>query len=415
MRVLVLSSYFPPDISATGDQTWIACRRLVERGDDVSVVCTFPHYATRSLDPAYRRRLWEREERDGMQILRVPLYAGAWRGKLDRALNYATVTAAMAAGAAVQRRPEVLLVNSPPPTLGLVGAALARLWRVPWVYHAGDVWTVAIETLARELPGPLRRGVGAIERAVFESADAVTTVSEELARTVVSLGVPAAKVTAVPSAADTRHITPRPRDNPVSRRLGLVDTFNLLFSGNIGLSQGLEHVVSAVASLRDELPALRLLIVGSGATRPAIERQVADSGLDSVLVHDFLPKKELPDLLATADVGLVPLSPGIAIHSTPSKIYTLMAAARPILAAVEAESETARTVRAAGAGLVVPPANPAAFAAAVRSLYADRVGRADMGAAGRRYVEAHFTDAIMGDRFREVLVGTLARSARPRS
>ncbi len=409
MRILVLSSYFPPDISATGDQTWLACRRFVERGDEVDVVCTFPHYAGRALRPDYRWRLWERERLDGVNVLRVPIYVGRWSSKPHRVVNYLSLTATMAIGAALRRRPDVLLVNSPPVTLGVVGGMLARRWGVPWVYHVGDVWTVAIETLAGNLMAPVRGAVKAIERRVFEEADAVTAVSEDLRGTIVDLGVSPDKVFAIPSAADTQIVTPGPRDNPVARRLGLVDTFNLLFSGNIGLSQGLEHVIEAAAGLADELPDLRLLIVGSGATREALETLVRERGIGNVSFHDFVPRESFSDLLATADVGLVPLLPGISIHSTPSKIYTLMAAARPLLASVDAESETARTVRDTGAGLVVPPADPDALADAIRSLHADSGARARMGAAGRRVTESGHTDDAMGDRFRDVLASVLTK------
>ncbi len=410
MRVLVLSSYFPPDISATGDQTRAVCERCVELGDSVDVVCTFPHYARRRLDPAYRRRIVEVERRDGMRIVRVPVWVGDWCSKVHRCMNYASLTLTMALGAVCERRPEIVLANSPPVTVGALGVALAGYWGVPCVYHAGDVWTHAIERLPGNHLGMLRALVRRTERFVFAHADLVTTVSDQIRDSLLALGARPGHVVTVPGSADTRHVVPRDRDNPVARRWGLVDTFNVMFSGNIGLCQGLEDAVEAAARLALQMPDVRLVIVGSGATRSSLEVLVRERRIANVQFRDFVPREELPDMLATADVCLVPLRPGVATHSTPSKVYTIMAAARPILASVEDHSETARTVRAAGAGVVIPPTDPDAYCAAIHSLRADAAGRSAMGAAGRAFVEANFSDRVMGDRFREVL-STVSRGA----
>jgi colanic acid biosynthesis glycosyl transferase WcaI len=128
------------------------------------------------------------------------------------------------------------------------------------------------------------------------------------------------------------------------------------------------------------------VINGGGAARPELEIAAAD--LPNVRFVDMQPAERLPEVLAAADVHVVPLRAGLAWSSVPSKLYSILAAGRPIVASVDEGTEVARTVERAGAGIAVPPDDPAAFTAAVGRLLDEPQAATQMGASGRRFVES---------------------------
>jgi colanic acid biosynthesis glycosyl transferase WcaI len=124
------------------------------------------------------------------------------------------------------------------------------------------------------------------------------------------------------------------------------------------------------------------------------------------------PKSRLPDVLAAADLHVVPLKRGLAWSSVPSKLYSILAAGRPIVASVDAGTEVARTVERAGAGVSVAPEDPDAFIKAVRHLLENDEEAAAMGASGRRFVEGWASPARVAEAY-EDLFEQLARARGP--
>ena len=117
---------------------------------------------------------------------------------------------------------------------------------------------------------------------------------------------------------------------------------------------------------------------------------------------DFQPKERLPEVLAAADIHVVPLRRGLARSSVPSKTYSILAAGRPVVASVDEGTEVARVVEEAGAGLAVPPDDPAAFTKALLTLLDDPAGAQAMGRAGRAFVEAWASPAAVAERYEEL-------------
>jgi colanic acid biosynthesis glycosyl transferase WcaI len=201
----------------------------------------------------------------------------------------------------------------------------------------------------------------------------------------------------IPNFVDTEAISPGPVDGPYRRELGLVGRTVVLYAGNVGFSQSLDLVLEAARRLRDRRPEVAFLVNGGGSARPSLEEAVAAEGLGNVVFGDFQPAERLADVLATGDIHLVPLRKGLAKASVPSKLYSILAAGRPVLAAVDEGTEVARTVEAAGAGLAVPPDDPDRFCAGLDDLLEQPQERSAMGERGRRFVEGWASpDAVAG-------------------
>ena len=198
----------------------------------------------------------------------------------------------------------------------------------------------------------------------------------------------------IPNFIDTDWIRPGPRENAYRAAHGLAGKRVVTYAGNVGLSQALDLVLSAAASLADR-PDVAFVINGGGAARADLQAEARSRGLDNVRFVDMQPKESLPEVLAAADIHVVPLKRGLAASSVPSKLYSVLAAGRPIVASVDGGTEVARTVERAGAGLAVEPEDAAAFTAAIVELL-DHPERAEaMGAAGRRFVESWASPAMV--------------------
>src|SRR5438876_157450 len=176
---------------------------------------------------------------------------------------------------------------------------------------------------------------------------------------------------------------PGPRDNAFARVHGLHDKFVVMHSGNIGLSQGLETLVEAAARLR-HVPDVQIVFIGDGVKKPALEARVRALGLANVRFLPFVAKERLSESFGAADVFVVLLKPGLAGYIVPSKLYGILAAGRPCIAAVEDESEVADITRRYDCGLPAEPMKPGALADQILKLYHDPALTRRLGANARR-------------------------------
>jgi colanic acid biosynthesis glycosyl transferase WcaI len=293
---------------------------------------------------------------------------------------------------------------------------VARARRVPFVFNIQDVFPdVAVEL------GVLRnrRVIAAaswLERFSYRRADAVTVLSDDLAENVrdkVAAGGarPGSrdpeKVRVIPNFVDTGWIRPTDADNSYRREYGLEGRRVVMYAGNVGLSQSLELVLDAAAALAHE-DDIVFVINGGGAARADLERRAA--GMANVRFVDMQPKDRLPEVLAAGDVHVVPLKRGLARSSVPSKLYSILAAGRPVVASVDPGTEVARTIEAAGAGLAVPPEDPEAFTKALAWLLDDADRRDDQGRAGRQFVETWASPSAVAGAYEELFAELTDRS-----
>jgi len=247
-----------------------------------------------------------------------------------------------------------------------------------------------------------------LEHFVYSKATALSVISDGFKANLLSKGVPDKKVHVIPNFADTDFIRPLPRHNRFSKAQGLDDHFVVLFAGNLGLSQGLELVLEAAGLLKD-FPEICFLMVGNGAAKMALLDLVQRMNLKNVNFLPFLPYQDIPEMYASSDVCLVPLKRGITKESVPSKVYSILAAGRPIIASVDEGSDTWRLIREAGCGICIPPEDPHALAGAVIRSYRKREDGICMGEKGRTYVEAHFSRQQVAKKYEQLFMHVVDR------
>lgn len=385
MRILVVCPHFEPDTAPTGVVISEIAHRLIADGHELEIVTSLPWYASHAIEPGWGGRIVRRERTGWGRITRVHPFPTDKRNIPARAAAFAGFTVlATIFSVFRRRRPDAVLAMSPPLTLGLAGWVAARTRRVPFVFNIQDVFPdVAVEVGAISNPLVIRV-LRWLERFTYRRADAVTVLSEDLKDNVEEklAGKGDTEVRVIPNFVDSERIVPGPRHNGYREEFGLGDRLVVMYAGNLGFSQPLSLMIDAARALhhRDDLI---FVINGGGSTRPALEAEAA--GLDNVRFVDLQPVERLPEVLAAGDIHVIALREGLGRSSVPSKLYSILAAARPVLASVDAGTEVVRVLDSIDAGVTVPPEDSAAFTAAVEALAgADREA---MGERGRAFVE----------------------------
>jgi colanic acid biosynthesis glycosyl transferase WcaI len=392
MKVLIHTMYYLPDFGSAPVLMDELARSLAQAGHEVEVVTTLPR--ERGLE--FRGLAYSRREAAGVAVKRF--WAPASPGPLGRLLAWNVYTLGALANLLSVRRGDVLFLRTPPLQLGFPAFWARALRGARVLVNVQDIHPdLAIESGLLRNPVAIRFAK-ALERWVYGLADRIVVISDGFARNLKAKGVPDAKLSVLPNWVDTGFLRPGAKDNPVSRRHGLRDRFVVMYSGTISISsdRALGRTLEAAALLAGERDVL-FVIVGEGLRKEAVRKKAAGLGLANVLFLPFVPYPELPDLLASSDVLLVPLDEDKSDLSVPSKLYAFLAAGRPVLGLAAPGSEVAELLQANRCGLAAPPDDPAAIAAAVRELAGSPGRRMELGANARRYAEAAFAkDKVLG-------------------
>jgi colanic acid biosynthesis glycosyl transferase WcaI len=378
-------NYWPDETGIAGFSTGRA-EHLASLGHTVSVFTAPPYYPQWRVPPGYSRWWFQREERAGVAIFRCPLYVPARVTALRRIVHEASFIASAALRCLFATRPDVLVIASPPLGLAVLAAFLAWWWRVPYLFDVQDLQPDAALDLGMVKPGLFTKLLFGVERLGYRHAAAVSTITDAMRARIVSKGIAAGKVhrLALWAAPDLFALEQEAADTAIRRELGLGDDFLVLHMGNMGVKQGLDVVLDA-ASQTAPTSKVRYVLVGDGAVRSALESRAQRLGLSNVTIIPLLPREQFQRLLATAQVCLVTQQRTVADIVFPSKVLTLLAAAKPVIASVTSASEVAAVIATAGAGLVVPPEDPLALQAAVLELQANSEQRLKTGRSGRMF------------------------------
>ena len=289
-----------------------------------------------------------------------------------------------------------------PPMAGDVALVVARRWRAPLVVVSQDVFPeIAVEL--KRLRNPVLVGLlRMLTRFYLRRADRVVAIGGTMQQRLAAKGTDPRRIRVIANWVDTKELTPQPRDNAWAREHGLVDRFVVMHSGNIGHAQDLDTLIHATTYLRDH-DRLAVVLIGSGARHADHVALAERIDADPVSFLEYQPREVLAQSLSSADVHFVGLARGLSGFVVPSRLYGILAAGRPVLAAAEDDSETAQVVRAVGCGVVIPPGRPDLLATTIRELAAGEHDLDEMGRRGRAYVEAEADRTIAIGRYRRLL------------
>lgn len=388
-HVLFVTPYYPPEISAPAVRISETAMRLVKRGHHVTVLTTFPNFPYGVVSPEYRGRVLQREEHDGIDIVRVWSYASPNKGFLPRILGQLSFgcLAAFLGWRAVGHL-DVIIVESPPLFDAIAGRILAWLKHCPFIFMVADLWPEAAIQMGVLHNTLLIRLSEWLEWSTYQRAKLVWVVSEGVRDLLIQRGLPPERIFLLTNGVDTTLFHPFPQAT-ARAALGWDDRFTVLYAGTHGLAHGLATILSAAEQMQHHSD-IHIIFAGDGAAKAELIAQAEKRNLKNVTFLAAQPHDRLPLLLAAADVCLVPLRKVALFETTlPVKMFEVMACARPIVLSAEGKARQIAE-QEAQAAIAVEPENAEAIVSAILYLREHPEEAEALGQRGRSYVEACF-------------------------
>jgi colanic acid biosynthesis glycosyl transferase WcaI len=384
MKILVLTIHYWPEQTGIGAVLTRRCEHLSSAGHEVTVCTAMPFYPEWRVHPAYRRKLFANEKHNGVTILRSWIWVPQRVSSAKRVLLEASFLATSLLRAVTRRRPDLLLVVSPPLGLGLSAVLLSRWTKVPFVFDVQDLQPDAAADLGM-LPGPVLPALYRLEALAYRHAALISTVTEGMRGKIISKGIPARKVVVVPPPADNSlfGVGSAVNGQAFRKKHGLEGKFIVAHSGNMGVKQGLGLVLDAASRLQARRD-VRFFLAGDGVMRTHLQSRAAALRLNNVQFLPLQEKAEFLQMLAAIDMALIVQQSSVTDIVFPSKTVTLMSAGRPVTAAVSGDSEIARVVRQSKAGIVTEPEKVEPLVTNIQELLRDPARRSAMSIGTRR-------------------------------
>jgi colanic acid biosynthesis glycosyl transferase WcaI len=348
--LLFVNQHYYPDVASTGQHLTDLAEYLARRGVPVEVLTSRGHYVAGRVDaPA-------REVRNGVRIRRVRTTAFGRRSRPGRVIDYATFYVRVLWVVLVRGDLTGVVFLTTPPLLGVIG----RLGRMARGRRYG-IWSMDLHPDAEIAAGmvgarsPLGRLLIGLNAAAYRGADFVIDLGAYMKARIIQTGLPAERTHTIAVWGHEPAHEEGVSWNVLRKELGLDDRFIVMYSGNAGIVHDFDDICEAMRLLRDN-PRIYFLFAGDGPRRPEIEAYAARHGLTNFSYRPYFPREELDASLKVADAHLVSLRQAFVGISVPGKLYGIMAAERPALFVGPARCETADTIRDAGCGEVIDPA-----------------------------------------------------------
>jgi colanic acid biosynthesis glycosyl transferase WcaI len=410
MNIAIISINYCPELTGISVYTTGLAESLVAAGDLVDVYTAFPYYPQWRKSPAHHWLWYWAEDIKGVRVRRHYLYVPGRPSAVRRMIHELSFVFSATLGYLFGPKADVTVIVSPSLFLGIPLALLAKLKGSATLFHVQDLQPDAAVDTGMLRPGPVTDFFYWIERLTYRLCNRVSTISEGMRRRIGEKGVSREKIALLRNWANDDQVHVQPSNTRLRIEWGLDDKFVVLYSGNMGVKQGLGNLLACAEALRAERD-IAFVIVGEGGEKDALVAKAKSSGMENVEFRPLQPMERLGELLATADVAVIPQKAGVADIVLPSKLANILASGRPVVAAAASGTELDHILRDGDCGRVVPQGDPVAMAAAILELRDDPLLRARLGANGRRYMEMHLGQAAVLAQFRSELLALVSGAA----
>lgn len=397
MKLVFFNRYYWPDRSATSQLLTDLAVALAAAGHQVTVVTGDREQG------ASTARLPRSGQDRGVEIRRLRTSALGRANLFGRALDYlGFYCAASWFVLRHARRRDIVIAKTDPPLLGAILAPVLWLKGAELINWLQDLYPEVAEQLGVLRPSSLTALLRRMRDASLRAARMNVVIGERMRERVAAIAG-AERVRVIHNWSEDLAHTPVPaRDNALRRELGLGDEIVFAYSGNLGRAHRFESLLTAGERLRDRSD-LRFLIIGDGPQKAAVEAAARERGLANWSFLPLQPRKRLAESLGAADVHLISLESKLEGLIVPSKIYGVLAAARPCIFIGAAGGEVAALMRRHGCGIAVDPDDSTALAGAIERLAGDATLRRRMGSDARKAFDEHFTLAMAVEAWRALL------------
>jgi glycosyltransferase involved in cell wall biosynthesis len=399
MHILLIHQAFAALDEPGGTRHHEMALYLENQGHRVTVIASPLSYLTGQAGSKRIRWVEKQDGGEGVTILRAYTTRALHRSFVHRVFSFLSFMFSSFMIGLTVKKVDIVWGTSPPIFQGVTAWALARLKRAKFLFEVRDLWpafAMAVGVLTNPL---LIRASEWLERFLYRRADQMMINSPGFREHIEQRG--GKRIALIPNGADAAMFDPESRGDAFRVKHGLEGKFVGLYAGAHGMSNDLDVVLDA-AQLVGDTPEVKIVLLGAGKEKPRLQARAAEMGLDNLLFVPPVPKGDMREALAAADVCIAILKP-IEMYQKvyPNKVFDYMAAGRPTLLAIDGVIR--EVVETAQAGIFCRPGDPHALAEAIRMLAADREGARKMGRNGRAYLLAHFDRKQVAQNFLTLL------------
>jgi len=386
MKILAIYKYYWPDTTPYARILKGILEKWVEDGHDAQVITAQPGY-----NDIRHPRQPDYEVLGGVGVRRLRIVREVKRSSVLRALSFVTFLSQALFRACTGPRADMIIVNPHPPVLMGLTVRLIKLLRgIPYVYHCEDIHPESALAAGTLNKGWLYRLLLRFDTASCRHATLIVTLSRDMVGTLLARGVDENRICVINNYILGTEEAPASGESVIVRQFGDHESvFVLLFAGNIGLYQGLDHFIHTARLLRHR-PEIKFVFMGEGAAKEGLKRLAGDMVEQTVYFAPFQPLPVARQAMAEADLALVSLARGVFRVAYPSKTMNCLAAGSPVLAIVESESVLAGEIREHQLGFCCVQGDHEATAAAIAEACDDRVAWRQERARIAGWAESHF-------------------------
>lgn len=405
MKILLLNTSFPPMARSAAHLFYELGCYFLAQGHQVSVVTELPwrRLGSKDIAPKYQGvRFRFHEVMDGMQVVRVKGFPFREGSTLGRGINATLAPLTFLLGAKSAASPDVILVYSPPLTLGFTANLFKRFHHIPFVFNVQDIYPQTPIELGLIKNGLFIKFSEWIEKFIYKKATRIVVHSQGNRHYLItSKLLPPEKINVIHNWIDTEVLRPSERLNGYRQQHQLGNKFVVCYAGTMGYAQDLLPTIEAAHILKSDENVLFLLI-GEGIQEPRWKREVEALGLKNVRFLPLQEKSIYPSIIAASDIGIVPLTQNLRTPVVPGKLLDFMAGGRPVIATANLDGDTAKIIREADCGYIFPPQAGRQVADAILELYHNPEFANRLGNNGRIFAESHFSLKISGGQYEEL-------------
>jgi glycosyltransferase involved in cell wall biosynthesis len=386
MRILLINQAFVSPDEPGHTRHFEMAKFLQSFGHELIIVASDLNYQTgqRTVE---RKGIYAEQNFDGVRVLRTYIYPALHRSYAWRVISFFSFMFSSIWTALQISHVDLVMGTTPPIFQAFSAWLVAWMRRKPFLLEVRDLWPefgVGMGVLKNPLIIALARG---LERFLYARATHILVNSPAYREYMIAKGVPAKKVTYIAYGADVSMFHPAVDGSSLRVELGLQDQFVVLYAGALGQANDIDTLLRAANRLKVE-EKIRFVLFGDGKERPRLEAEARRMGLSNVIFAGVRPKRDMPRVVASADVCLAILQDIPMFRTTyPNKVFDYMAAGRATLLVIDGVSR--QLIEASEGGVFVEPGNDAVLAATILELSKQPERVRKLGQNARAYLLKH--------------------------
>ncbi len=394
MRIIFITHFFPPEEPPAAFLAFEFAKALSQAGHEVDVLTSFPNWPTGFVFPGYDNKKLIIEKNNGLSIYRLPFLASPSGGFIKRAIDFTSFQFLVKWHGKKLQRPDIIYVLVPPNEDGLAARYLAKHFNCPYVLNIQDIHPDTSINLGYIKNKLLIKLLKHQESKMYRDATHVVAIGNQMKKTLIQKGIPAKKINVLSNWIDTDTVKPDQTNNALRKEWQIPDdAFIVLYAGTFGRIHGTSILLDLANEIKKEN--ILLLLVGQGQGFNQIKATIQGGSYPNIILKNFVPRERLSELQALANVSIVLTKQGFGLTSVPSKVLGYMAAARPVLAAIDPQSDTAELISIANAGMVVEPENLTEIKNALIYMYNNNSLLIQWGKNARSYAIDHLSPSAV--------------------